>query len=200
MPRSDIILLLFASLALLLFPQATCLTRGLGVFSTTSWPVSQEPSSFAGFSSLLKPDSIDLKVFPSKPSRNMQSYNVPPRKSYLHQLNPWSGPNPKASFWISLVRSFTYLSYPAVFLHLTSLADLIGSLDHRCLRYLHRHRCPLHLVFLPDSHHRTSLQLVGSQLRPRHCRRCSWRNPCPSYWTCLGSIRCETHSQKQRCS
>ena len=131
---------------------------------------------------------------------HVQSYNVPPRKSYLHQLNPWSGPNPKASFWISLVRSFTYLSYPAVFLHLTSLADLIGSLDHRCLRYLHRHRCPLHLVFLPDSHHRTSLQLVGSQLRPRHCRRCSWCNPCPSHWTCLGSIRCETHSQKQRCS
>ena len=45
---------------------------------------------------------------------HVQSYNVPPRKSYLRQLNPWSGPNHKASFWISLVRSFTYLSYPAV--------------------------------------------------------------------------------------
>jgi len=45
---------------------------------------------------------------------HVQSYQVPPRKSYISQLNPWSGSNPKASFWISLARSFTYLAYPAV--------------------------------------------------------------------------------------
>ena len=45
---------------------------------------------------------------------HVMSYQVPPRKSYARQLNPWSGGNPKASFWVSLVRSFTYLAYPAV--------------------------------------------------------------------------------------
>lgn len=45
---------------------------------------------------------------------HVQSYEVPPRKSYMAQLNPWSGANRKAGFWISLVRSFTYLAYPAV--------------------------------------------------------------------------------------
>jgi hypothetical protein len=39
---------------------------------------------------------------------------IPPRKSYLQQIKPWSGINRKATFWISSVRQFSFLAYPAV--------------------------------------------------------------------------------------
>ena len=131
---------------------------------------------------------------------HVQSYNVPPRKSYLRQLNPWSGPNPKASFWISLVRSFTYLSYPAVRLHLVLPTDIVGPLDYLCIRYIHWYWRSLHLVLFPDSHHRTSLQLVRSQLWSRRCRRCHRCHHWSSDWTCFRSICGQTYSSKQRCS
>jgi MFS family permease len=86
---------------------------------------------------------------------HVQSYEVPARKSYLRQLNPWSGANPKASFWISLARSFTYLAYPAV-LPTKSLL-MTGTLDHCRLWYFHWYWSPIHLVFLPNSNHCTSL-------------------------------------------
>jgi MFS family permease len=82
---------------------------------------------------------------------HVQSYTVPLRKTYLQQINPWSGSNPKASFWISLVRSFTYLSYPAVSRRQGSLT--IGTLDNLCIWNLYRNRRSFHLIFLPYSHH-----------------------------------------------
>jgi hypothetical protein len=39
---------------------------------------------------------------------------VPPRKSYLRQLKPWSGINRDAQFFVSAIRQFSFLGYPAV--------------------------------------------------------------------------------------
>jgi hypothetical protein len=39
---------------------------------------------------------------------------IPARIPYLQQIKPWSPMNPKATFWLSLVRQFTFLGFPAV--------------------------------------------------------------------------------------
>jgi len=40
--------------------------------------------------------------------------SLPPRKPYVQQLKPWSGINRKATFWVSAIRQFSFLAYPAV--------------------------------------------------------------------------------------
>jgi MFS family permease len=39
---------------------------------------------------------------------------IPIKKSYISTLKPWSGINRKATFWVSAIRQFSYLGYPAV--------------------------------------------------------------------------------------
>jgi MFS family permease len=39
---------------------------------------------------------------------------LPPRMSYAQRLKPWSGINPKAQLFVSLIRQFSFLAYPAV--------------------------------------------------------------------------------------
>jgi MFS family permease len=39
---------------------------------------------------------------------------LPPRKPYSRRLKPWSGINHRAQFWVSAIRQFSFLGYPAV--------------------------------------------------------------------------------------
>jgi len=41
--------------------------------------------------------------------------SIPPRKSFLRTLKPWSGIDRDAEFFMTAVRSFTYFPVPAVF-------------------------------------------------------------------------------------
>lgn len=48
------------------------------------------------------------------------SISLPPRKSFLSTLAPWSAIDPDAEFFITMLRSFTYFLVPAVFWVITS--------------------------------------------------------------------------------
>jgi hypothetical protein len=43
-----------------------------------------------------------------------ESATIPIKKSYIRTLKPWSGINRKATFWVSAIRQFSFLGYPAV--------------------------------------------------------------------------------------
>lgn len=45
----------------------------------------------------------------------VSSSNVPPRKSFLSTLKPWSAIDPEPEFFMTIARSFTYFFVPAVF-------------------------------------------------------------------------------------
>jgi MFS family permease len=45
---------------------------------------------------------------------------IPPRKSFLATLKPWSKIDHEAEFFMTMVRSFTYIPVPAVFWVITS--------------------------------------------------------------------------------
>ncbi|KAF2175710.1 putative MFS transporter [Zopfia rhizophila CBS 207.26] len=51
---------------------------------------------------------------------------IPPRKSYLSTLRPWSKTDHEAEFWITMPRSFTYFFVPQVFWVITSFGIYIG--------------------------------------------------------------------------
>lgn len=45
----------------------------------------------------------------------VSSTSVPPRKSFLSTLKPWSAIDPEPEFFMTIARSFTYFFVPAVF-------------------------------------------------------------------------------------
>ena len=51
---------------------------------------------------------------------------VPPRRSYLAQLKPWSGINRDEEFFMTIARSFTYYLVPSVVWVVTSFGIYIG--------------------------------------------------------------------------
>ena len=56
----------------------------------------------------VKPETGETEV------TEIEAQPIPPRKPYIQQLKPWSGSNREAKFWVSAVRQFTFLAYPAV--------------------------------------------------------------------------------------
>ncbi|KAJ5909788.1 hypothetical protein N7504_004431 [Penicillium tannophilum] len=54
------------------------------------------------------------------------SISLPPRKSFMSTLAPWSAIDPDAEFFMTMLRSFTYFLVPAVFWVITSYGLYIG--------------------------------------------------------------------------
>lgn len=52
--------------------------------------------------------------------------SVPPRKTYLQQLKPWSGFDREAPFFLTMARSFTYLLVPSTLWVITTYGLYIG--------------------------------------------------------------------------
>jgi hypothetical protein len=55
---------------------------------------------------------------------------IPPRKSFLETLKPWSKIDHEAEFFMTMVRSFTYIPVPAVFWVITSFGKDYNSSMH----------------------------------------------------------------------
>ena len=51
---------------------------------------------------------------------------VPPRKTFMQQLKPWSAINHDESFFMTIARSFTYFLVPSVLWVVTSFGIYIG--------------------------------------------------------------------------
>lgn len=52
-----------------------------------------------------------------------QSHYIPPRKSFLSTLKPWSSIDHEAEFFMTMLRPFTYFFVPAVFWVITSYGN-----------------------------------------------------------------------------
>ncbi|PSN72374.1 MFS general substrate transporter [Corynespora cassiicola Philippines] len=52
--------------------------------------------------------------------------SIPPRRTFLQTLKPWSGIDHDSEFWIMMPRSFTYFFVPQVFWVITSFGIYIG--------------------------------------------------------------------------
>ncbi|KAK3689179.1 major facilitator superfamily domain-containing protein [Podospora appendiculata] len=55
-----------------------------------------------------------------------RSASVPPRKTFLQQLSPWSGIDHSTPFFMTMLRSFTYLIVPSTFWVITTYGLYIG--------------------------------------------------------------------------
>lgn len=51
---------------------------------------------------------------------------IPPRRTFVETLKPWSAINPDESFWLTMIRSFSYFLVPAVLWVVTSYGIYIG--------------------------------------------------------------------------
>jgi hypothetical protein len=74
-----------------------------------------KPSQPNPSSQSLSADPADEKNRPSTQLENVSSVSVPPRKSFLSTLKPWSAIDPEPDFFMTIARSFTYFLVPAVF-------------------------------------------------------------------------------------
>ncbi|KAK3385566.1 major facilitator superfamily domain-containing protein [Podospora didyma] len=59
-------------------------------------------------------------------SERAPSASIPPRKSFLQQLKPWSGIDRESDFFMMMARSFTYLFVPSTFWVITTYGIYIG--------------------------------------------------------------------------
>ncbi|TVY82965.1 putative MFS-type transporter [Lachnellula suecica] len=67
----------------------------------------------------------DEKV--AEPRQHIEEANVvPPRKSYLSTLKPWSSIDHNAEFFMTMIRPFSYFTVPAVFWVISSYGIYIG--------------------------------------------------------------------------
>lgn len=94
--------------------------------------------------------------------------SLPPRKSFLATLKPWSAIDPEPEFFMTIVRSFTYFCVPAVFWVITTYGQSLPTA--RCTpqlilqrRAVYRSRGIGIQLYLPTEDHPTTLQLEPSR-------------------------------------
>lgn len=68
----------------------------------------------------LKADRSEVKEKEGTEFDDVSSVSVPPRKSFLSTLKPWSALDPEPDFFMTIARSFTYFFVPAVFWVITT--------------------------------------------------------------------------------
>jgi hypothetical protein len=111
-------------------------------------PISPTPSS-----------TITPTLSPEKPildTSELAANTIPPRKTYLQTLHPWSGINHQQEFWILIPRSFTYFLVPQVLWVITSFGIYIG-LGALAFNYTF----PLKITAPPYSWSQTSSGLIA---------------------------------------
>ena len=90
--------------------------------ATPSGPKS--PSSDDGEKKVFSQDEVEKETVPVN-QVEVQTL-VPPRRSYLATLKPWSAINHDEEFFMTILRSFTYFLVPSVLWVVTSYGIYIG--------------------------------------------------------------------------
>ena len=70
------------------------------------------PSNESNGEKVFSEDEIEDKDVPSE-SVEVQTL-IPPRRSFIATLKPWSAINPDESFFMTMIRSFTHFLVPSV--------------------------------------------------------------------------------------
>lgn len=96
---------------------------------------------------------------------------IPPRKSFVKTLKPWSGVDHEAEFFMTMLRSFSYFLVPSVMWVVTSFGKpssmpIPFPNANTGPRHLHRSGRPNLQLHLPHQDRRTALQLESKQQRP----------------------------------
>lgn len=113
--------------------------------------------------------SIDVDDKAGVEQRETVMPYIPPRKSYISTLRPWSNIDHDAEFFMTMIRPFSYFFVPAVFWVICTYGKGPSSL-YTCdlaniVRYLHRSWSIGIQLHLPHQDRGSSIQLVTNQFR-----------------------------------
>jgi hypothetical protein len=148
------------------------------VVPTTTTTTNEEPSdSGKGYTTKGQTEHVEVVLL------------SPPRKTFIQTLKPWSGVDPEAEFFMTMLRSFSYFLVPSVLWVVTSFgtsprltllcAEQLTEYENEN-RHLHRSRSARIQLHIPHQNRRTSLQLEPEQRRshsPRQHNRLRTRRP-----------------------